>query len=125
MPTQFETLVQKLDQIIAILEDMAFPPQYLDLSAEVPDDHGVGEVPVDNQAPRTYLVYKDLNGEDKRISPNDLERKVVEVIEIAQSMNAPYQLYQTEDDRIRLMVDNSVLTEWDRRNPGMEGGTGR
>lgn len=124
MPSQFDHLNLKLDQVIEILDRIVIMLEGdLDLSGEVPE-LGSGEVN-ETLAPRTYLVYKDLNGEDKRISPNDLERKVVEVIEIAQSMNAPYQLYQTEDDRIRLMVDNSVLAEWDRRNPGMEGGTGR
>ena len=121
MPSQFEILVQKLDEILELLK---YPPQYLSLDSEVPSGldkqpmgsvagrHVQGEVP---EAPRTRIEYRTINGDIDYLDPQTLEPKVRQVMEIAKTQPDPWQLYEGEDGTIRIMASHEVVRLWQAR----------
>ena len=132
MPTQFDKVMKTLDYLVAkqshleklLMQvihqlgprlDQAMMRQGLE--EEVVEPLFEAEIPSegDDPIPRTWINYKDNNGEEQRIDYATLDTKVQQVIEIAKEFPDPWSLYETPDGTMRVMVSGEVLSAWNAR----------
>lgn len=133
--SQFTEIMDKLDEIeatvVAIHSLLARPSVDLgsfkqgleseDLELE-DDSDGERVVPIeDTGVPRRQVPYKTINGEDRQMDANKLEKKVQQVMAIAQRRGDPWQLYESPSGSIMIMVSAETVAEWNAQYPGQSG----
>lgn len=118
MPSQFEIVNRKLDQIIDLLterEDELFGE---DPYTENPEEYAPKK-PYRSSETRTHVEVRNLDGDIEMVPWSEIDERIIEAIRLTNEIrrdnpdNPPqgYQLYRDPNGMIRITVDQAVLAQ--------------
>lgn len=114
MATQFETLNQKMDDILHKLEiiakrlEITTRPGKLDLDTEV--EEFTSPVSINKKNPSATRTHVEVRvGNDIEMVPwAEIDPRIIEAIRISSEMKEPWELYRDTTGGIRVMVSSNV-----------------
>lgn len=110
MMAKLDRIEQKLDELLDREEDDLFGEDSFHES-----DYEDNDLDHLQPAPRTRVPIKTRDGKESSTNWNDLDPRMQQAVQISWNLQEPYQIYEDDAGKLRIMVSNAVATEIHRR----------